>query len=403
MTADLLSGVRVLDLTNVLAGPFAGYQLALMGADVLKVEVPRSGDLARNLGASGELSGAGMGISFLAQNASKRSVTLNLKSVRGKELFTRLVQEHDVLVENFRPGVMERLGLGWDTLREVNPGLVYCAISGFGQEGPLRDRPAYDQIVQGMSGLMSVTGTPEAAPLRVGAPVCDTMGGLAAAFGIAAALVRKGRTGEGSFLDVSMLDTALSAMGWVASDYLMQGSEPVPMGNENRTSAPSGTFSTADGALNIAANKQEQFETLCAVLDRPELLTDPRFATRDQRKEHRHELRAELETTLATRPSRHWDTVLAEVGIPAAPVATVPEALTSAQVVDRELITPLRVDLEGGEQRDIRVLGSPIHVDGAAARPSGPPPRLGADTDAVLAAVGLSAADIDQLREEGVI
>lgn len=403
MTADLLTGFKVLDLTNVLAGPFAGYQLALMGADVLKIEIPHSGDLARNLGASRELSGAGMGISFLAQNASKRSLTLNLKSARGKEVFASLVQSHDVLVENFRPGVMDRLGLGWDTLKEINPGLVYCAISGFGQEGPLRDRPAYDQIVQGMSGLMSVTGTPEVAPLRVGAPVCDTMGGLAAAFGIAAALVRKSRTGQGAFLDVSMLDTAISAMGWVASDYLMQGSEPVPMGNENRTSAPSGTFATADGALNIAANKQEQFETLCAVLDRPELLADPRFSTRDQRKEHRHELRAELEKTLTRQPSRHWDTVLATAGIPAAPVVTVPEALTSPQVVDRQLITPLQVKLQEGEQRDIRVLGCPIHVDGAAARPSGPPPRLGADTDSVLADLGLSPADIDQLREEGTI
>ena len=199
-----LDGVRVVDLTNVLSGPFCTYQLALLGADVIKVEAPGGGDLARQLGADPELNKIGMGASFLAQNAGKRSVALDLKSPRGKDAFRRLVSTADVLVENFRPGVMARLGLGHESLAALRPPLVYCAISGFGQDGPLRDNPAYDQIVQGLSGVMSVTGDAASAPLRVGYPVADTIGGLTAAFAISAALLRAARTGKGEFIDVSI-------------------------------------------------------------------------------------------------------------------------------------------------------------------------------------------------------
>ncbi len=196
--AGLLAATRVLDLTNVLAGPFCCYQLAQLGADVIKVEVPGSGDLARQLGADPELNRCGMGASFLAQNAGKRSLTLNLKSPKGREAFSRLVASADVVVENFRPGVMERLGLGYAALKAVKSDIVYCAISGFGQDGPLRFNPAYDQIIQGLCGVMSVTGDAQSAPLRVGYPVADTMGGMTAAFAIAAALVRRERTGRGN-------------------------------------------------------------------------------------------------------------------------------------------------------------------------------------------------------------
>src|SRR6266700_2558858 len=203
--SGLLTGARVLDLTNVLAGPFCCYQLAKLGADVIKVDVPGSGDLARQLGADPELNKRQMGASFLAQNAGKRSLTLNLKDPRGREAFLRLVASADAVVENFRPGVMARLGLGYEGLKAHKPDLVYCAISGFGQDGPLKDNPAYDQIIQGLSGAMSVTGDETSAPLRVGYPVADTIGGLTAAFAIAAALVRRARTSEGELIDVSML------------------------------------------------------------------------------------------------------------------------------------------------------------------------------------------------------
>jgi len=398
--SGLLAGVRVLDLTNVLAGPFAGYQLSLMGADVVKVELPGTGDLARQLGADPDLSAQNLGVSFLAQNAGKRSVTVNLKDERGAAVFRRLVASADVLLENFRPGVLERLGFGHDALRAINPGLVYCAVSGFGATGPMRQRPAYDQVIQGLSGIMSVTGSPETAPLRVGYPVCDSVGGLTAAFAVAAALVRRHRTGEGCVLDVSMLDAALTTMGWVVSDHLVADREPLPMGNENRTSAPSGTFDTKDGKLNIAANKQEQFEALCRVLGRDELVSDPRFLTRDDRKRQREELRAELERTLRTRTAQEWDELLLPTGVPAALVATVPEALRSEQVRHRKLVHQVPSPTGEGE---LSLLGSATQVDRAAVGPAGPPPLLGEHTDDVLREAGFDDDEIRALRAQGAI
>src|SRR5256886_8068963 len=315
--AGLLAATRVLDLTNVLAGPFCCYQLAQLGAEVIKVEVPGSGDLARQLGADPALNRRGMGASFLAQNAGKRSLTLNLKSPKGREAFSRLVASADVVVENFRPGVMERLGLGYAALKAVKSDLVYCAISGFGQDGPLRFNPAYDQIIQGLCGVMSVTGDAQSAPLRVGYPVADTMGGVPAAFAFAAALVRRERTGEGEFIDVSMLEASLVAMGWAVSNWLVAGVKPQPMGNENMTAAPSGTFRTGDGLLNIAANKQEQFEALVKAVGCEALATDPRFAERESRKKNRKALTDALETCLAKRGAVEWEGILNKIGVPA--------------------------------------------------------------------------------------
>ena len=238
--AELLAGTRILDLTNVLAGPFCCYQLAQLGADVIKVEVPGTGDLARQLGADPELNRRGMGASFLAQNAGKRSITLNLKSPKGRAAFERLVATSDVVVENFRPGVMERLGLGYAALKAVKPDLIYCAISGFGQDGPLRLNPAYDQIIQGLCGVMSVTGDAQSAPLRVGYPVADTMGGITAAFAIAAALFRRERSGEGELIDVSMLESSLVAMGWAVSNWLIAGVKPAADGQREHDREPLG-------------------------------------------------------------------------------------------------------------------------------------------------------------------
>ncbi len=381
----LLAGIRVLDLTNVLAGPYCAYQLALLGADVIKVEHPEGGDLARQLGASPELNAAGMGASFLAQNAGKRSVVLDLKKDADRARFLDLVGTADALVENFRPGVMNRLGLGYEELRKVRPGLVYCAISGFGQTGPMRDNPAYDQIIQGLSGIMSITGTPETAPLRVGYPVADTLGGLFGAFAITSALVRQKSSGEGAFLDVSMLECTLSALGWPVSNYLTADVEPHPMGNENMTAAPSGTFRTGDGLLNIAANKQEQFVTLCSLLGRPELATDERFAEREARKRHRADLKLQVEEALATAPASVWEEKLNKAGVPAGRVLTIPQVLDEPQVRERQIAAAFAG--VAGREKPLTVVRGGFLVDGEAPLPKSPPPALGEHMDEVFSTV----------------
>ncbi|MBB6413248.1 CaiB/BaiF CoA transferase family protein [Mesorhizobium sangaii] len=380
---ELLSGIRVLDLTNVLAGPYCAYQLALLGADVIKVEVPQGGDLARQLGGSPKLNSAGMGASFLAQNAGKRSVVLDLKKPADRERFLDLVASADALVENFRPGVMDRLGLGYEALKAVRPGLVYCAISGFGQTGPMRDNPAYDQIIQGLSGIMSITGTPETAPLRVGYPVADTLGGLVGAFAIASALVRQKTSGEGAFLDVSMLECTLSALGWPVSNYLTAAVDPQPMGNENMTAAPSGAFRTGDGLLNIAANKQEQFVALCRLIGRPELAVDPRFAERETRKRNRAALKVEIEDALASASAAVWEETFNRAGVPAGRVLTIPQVLAEPQVLERQVTA----NFEGvpGMDGPLTVLRGGFMVDGAAPLPTKPPPSLGEHMDEVFA------------------
>lgn len=396
-----LEGLRILDLTNVLAGPFCAYQLAQLGAEVIKVEVPGAGDLARQLGADPALNKARMGASFLAQNAGKRSITLNLKKPAGREAFRRLVASADALIENFRPGVMERLGLGYAALQEIKPDLVYCAISGFGADGPLRDNPAYDQIIQGFSGVMSVTGDPDSAPLRVGYPVCDTMGGITAAFALTAALLSRERTGKGDFIDVSMLESTLVAMGWAVSNWLIAGVQARPMGNENMTAAPSGTFKTGDGLLNISANKQEQFETLCRLLDRPEVACDPRFREREERKRRRYELKAEIEASLARDSASHWAALLNANDVPAGEVLDVPAVLAHPQVRERGLVRHFAA--APGVERDIDVVRAGFRLASGDPAPATPPPELGADTRDVLASLGYGETEIDQLSAEGAI
>lgn len=395
-----LSGYRVLDLSSTLAGPFACSQLAHLGADVIKVEPRDAGDLSRQMGADPALNERLMGASFMAQNAGKRSITLDLKTDAGRELLGELAARSDVLVENFRPGVMARLGLDFGTLRQRNPRLVYCAISGFGQAGALRDQPAYDQIIQGMSGLMSITGTPDSAPQRVGYPVADTIAGLTAALAVTAALAERERTGA-RFIDVSMLESLLVTMGWAVSNWLIACQRPTPMGNDNIAASPSGTFRTRDGLINIAANKQQQFEALCRVLGRPELAADPRFSARGARLRHRSELKQLIEQALVTDSTDHWWRACTAAGIPAGPIYTVEQALALPQLAERDLLG--RFEHVPGIGRDITVLRTGALFDGRRPRVDAPPPTLGQHTDEVLAELGVDAHRRAALRAEGVI
>jgi formyl-CoA transferase len=393
-----LKGKTILDLTNVLAGPFCTYQLVNLGAEVIKVETPIKGDLARNLGADPDLNKKGMGISFLAQNSGKQSVTLNLKSEKGKNLFKKLVKKSDAVVENFRPLVMSRLELDYETLKQENPNLIYCAITGFGQDGPLSQNPAYDQIVQGLSGVMTITGDAENNPFRVGYPIADTIGGLTAAMAVSAALNNpKG----GSFIDVSMLEATLVTMGWVISNYLIGGVVPKAQGNENFTSAPSGTFQAKDGLLNIAANKDEQWELLAKHLDRKDLISHPDFSNREVRKKNRLRLKAELETVLTTRSVEEWIKELNQIGVPAGPVLSIPEVLNHPQITDRGLIANLN-NISNVED-NIEILKTAAIFNGQHLDVENNPPALGADNEKIYSDIGLNEDEINNLKKEGVI
>ncbi len=396
---SLLAGVRVLDLTNVLAGPFCTSLLALCGAEVIKIENPDGGDLARRLGNVPALNDALMGTSFLAQNANKKSVTLNLKRDEGKAIFRRLVETADVVVENFRPGVMARLGFSYEAMAAINPRVIYCAISGFGQTGPDADKPAYDQIIQGLSGVMDVNGDERLHPLRCGFPVCDTVGGLNAAFAIMGALYHRERTGEGQFIDVALLDSIMPLLGWVAANLLIGGQPPVPMGNENFTAAPSGTFVTQDGYINIAANQQAQWEAVCDVLGVPELKTDPRFQKRDVRKANRKALTPLLEAKLRERPTAYWVEKLNEKGVPAGEILSLEAALTQPQVAHRQSVQSIR-EAQIGELKLFSLTAQFSKTPGGL---TSPPPRLGAHNDEVYGALGYDAGARRALAEQGVI
>ncbi|WP_170476405.1 CaiB/BaiF CoA transferase family protein [Ruegeria arenilitoris] len=396
--AHPLSGIRVLDLTNVLAGPFCCHHLAHLGAEVIKVEAVGRGDLARQLGADPTLNANGMGVSFLAQNAGKKSVTINLKHPQGKELFLKLVGTADVVVENFRPGVMNRLELGYDVLKSINPHLIYCAISGFGQDGPWVHRPAYDQIIQGAAGVMSITGDDESAPLRVGFPVADTVGGLTAAFAISAALNSRPR---GTFIDVSMLESVLATMGWVISNYLIAGVEPSANGNENVTSAPSGTFQAGAGLINIAANKDEQWVALTDHLGLADLRQRPEYSTREDRKKNRFQLKTELENVLKRRPARDWAKELNRIGVPSGAVLTVPEVLEMPQVADRGFLREF--ENVPGVDRNIEVVTTGFKLDGRPPTVETPPPILGKHNSEIWEELGLTQNDLAELQKDGVI
>ncbi|MFL2933944.1 MAG: CaiB/BaiF CoA transferase family protein [Thalassobaculaceae bacterium] len=370
-----LSNIRVVDLTQVLAGPYATYQLALMGAEVLKIEQPNLGDWTRDGAAPEGLQEQKMATSFLTQNAGKKSITLDLKKPGDLKNLKKLIKTADVFVENFRPGTAERLGLSSEEVFKIKPNLIYCSISAYGHDGPKSQRPAYDHIVQGMSGIMKLTGTPDTEPNKVGAPYIDYATGMNAALAIVSALHELKRTQKGIVLDVAMLDTSLLLMASLMTNHLNTGWQPEASGNEAWSQSPSsGAFETKEGLLMIAANNERQYESLCEALELEYLLEDTQFCVFENRKRNSTKLRKIFADKIHSETADFWESRLEAFAVPAAKVRRLDEILYDPQVLEREVTKPIRVD---GSATPLHMPTLGFKINGETVSPNAQPPRLG--------------------------
>jgi crotonobetainyl-CoA:carnitine CoA-transferase CaiB-like acyl-CoA transferase len=390
-----LAGIRLLDVTQVMAGPFCSMLLADLGADVIKIEPPGTGDQTR--GAMGFKMKGPDSMGFLNLNRNKRSLTLNLKSDAGRTLFKRLAATADVLVENYRPGVMARLGLDYATLAADNPGLIYASISGFGQSGPWASRPGFDLMAQAMSGVMSVTGHPGGLPVKAGVPVADIGCALFATYAILAAYIGREKSGKGQYIDASLFDAALAFSIWDISDYWGTGRVPTPVGTSNRMSAPYQAVEAADGYFVMGATNDKLWRLLCDVLDRKELPEDPRFATIVDRLANRELLIAELEKTFRTKKSEEWVELLLARGIPAGRMNSYPEAFESAHATHRQM----RLDIPHPIEGSVPNIGFPVKLSATPQQVRMHPPLLGEHNEQILAELGVKPEEIESLRAAG--
>jgi crotonobetainyl-CoA:carnitine CoA-transferase CaiB-like acyl-CoA transferase len=394
---DPLAGIKVVDLTRILAGPYCTQALADAGADVVKVEEREKGDDTRGWGPPFV---GGESTYFLSVNRGKRGITLNLKDPRGQELLWRLLDHADVLVENYRPGTLDRLGFSHDAVRARRPRVVYASISGYGAEGPWGGRPGYDAVVQGEGGLMSITGAADGPPFKVGASLVDVLAGMSAFQGILLALLRRQSTGEGGRVEASLLESVLPTLTYHASTWLLAGQVPARLGNRHPSLAPYETFATSDGHVIVGVGSEPLWRSFCGILGRDDLAADPRFDTNARRVANYDALRAVLAPILLSRTEGDWTTALGEAGIPCGRVRTVAEALANPQVEARGLL--LEVDHPRAGRG--RYVGSPIALDGSGRGSRRPPPLLGQHTEEVLGEwLGLSAEAVGDLRREGVV
>lgn len=395
-TSGCLAGLRVLDLSRVLAGPFCTQLLGDMGAEIIKVERPGSGDDTRQWGPPWF---HGESAYFLSCNRNKKSLTVNLKSAEGRELIKKLAAQCDVLVENFKVGEMAKLGLDFASLQAINPGLIYCAITGYGQNGPYADRPGYDFIMQAQGGVMSITGEAEGEPCKVGVAIADVMAGMYAANAILGALAHRHKTGAGQFIDIALLDSQVSWLINVAMNYLVSGQAPRRYGNAHPNLAPYQAFATADGQIAIGVGNDEQFRRLCVHLDLAEMAQNPRFADNAQRLQHRDEMIARLQSRLREKSTEEWLAVLLAAQIPVSAINSIPQILQDPQVLAREMVTTIR-----HAAGDLRVLGPVAKFSATPSAVHAAPPLLGQHTEEILGnLLGLAAEEIQALRESGAI